>query len=164
MYSKNILNEVETVLKDEGYISNDQFDSVLRYSIIRDPEFTLILGAKLPIKMPMLHKPPIELVSFYPSICIRPRRLDESFITMVRYLASSFKEAMIINLETYKFEFNIDDYKTQISELVQKLYPNQRNFEPEALNSEKEVILTIRNNILRDYDTFENSYMKISQD
>jgi len=164
LYSKNILNEVETILKDEGYISNDEFDSVLRYSIIRDPELTLILGAKLPIKMPMLHKPPIELVSFYPSICIRPRRLDESFMTMVRYLAASFKEAMLIDLEPYKYEFNIDNYQTQISELVQKLYPNQSNFEPEALNSEKEVILTIRNNILRDYDTFEDSYMKVSQD
>lgn len=164
MYSKNILNEVETILKDEGYISNDEFDSVLRYSIIRDPELTLILGAKLPIKMPMLHKPPIELVSFYPSICIRPRRLDESFMTMVRYLAASFKEAMLIDLAPYKYDFNIDNYQTQISELVEKLYPNQSNFDHEALNCEKEVILTIRNNILRDYDTFEHSYMKISQD
>nr|QEE15665.1 hypothetical protein DSAG12_01492 [Candidatus Prometheoarchaeum syntrophicum] len=159
-----MLNEIITILENEGYISNDQFDSVLRYSIIKDPEFTLILGAKLPIKIPILNKPPIELVSFYPSICIRPRRLDDSFLTMVRYLAASFKEAMIINLEPYKYDFNIDNYKSQISELVQKLYPNESNFEPEALKSEKEVILTIRNNILRDYDTFENSYMKISQD
>lgn len=164
MYSKNILNEIKKILEDEGYISNDEFDSVLRYSIIRDPEFTLILGAKLPIKVPILQKPPIELVSFYPSICIRPRRLDESFMTMVRYLSASFKEVMLIDLEPYKYEFNIDNYQTQISELVQKLYPNKSNFEPEALNSEKEVILTIRKNILRDYDTFEDSYMKISQD
>ncbi len=158
-----MLNEIKTILEDEGYKSDDKFTSVLRYSIIREPELTLILGAKLPIKIPILNEPPIELVSFFPSICIRPRRLDESFTTMVMYLAASFKDAML-GLEPYKYDFNIDKYKTQISELVQKLYPNQSNFEPEALNSEKEVILTIRNNILRDYDTFEDSFMKISQD
>ncbi len=163
MYSKNVLNEIEKVLEDEGYKSNDQFTSVLRYSIIKDPELTLILGAKLPIKIPILHQPAIELVSFYPSICIRPRRLDESFTSMVGYLAVTFKEAML-GLDPYKYDFNIDKYKTQISELVQKLYPDQNSFESEALNSEREVILYIRNNILRDYETFEKSYMKISQD
>ena len=66
MYSKNILNEITKVLEDEGYKSNDQFTSVLRYSIIKDPELTLILGAKLPIKIPILNEPAIELVSFYP--------------------------------------------------------------------------------------------------
>ena len=163
MYSKNMLNEIERILEDEGYKSDDQFTSILRYSIIKEPELTLILGAKLPIKIPILHQPDVELVSFFPSIGIRPRRLDDSFLTMVQYLAASFKEAML-GLEPYKFDFNIDKYETNISELVQKLYPNQSNFEPEALKSEKEVILTIRNNILRDYETFENSYMKISQD
>ena len=123
----------------------------------------MILGAKLPIKIPILHQPPIELVSFFPSICIRPRRLDDSFETMVRYLAASFKEAML-NLEPYNYDFNIDKYETQISELVQKLYPNQNSLEPEALNNEREVILAIRNNILRDYDAFEDSFMRISQD
>ncbi len=163
MYSRNNLNEIEKIIQDIGYKSDDQFTSILRYSIIKDPEVTLILGAKLPIKIPILHQPPIELVSFYPSICIRPRRLDDSFEKMVRYLATSFKEAML-DLEPYNYDFNIEKYETQISELVQKLYPNQNVFESGALNSEREVILTIRNNILRDYDTFEKSYMKISQD
>ncbi len=158
-----MINEIEKILEDEGYKPNDHFTSNLRYSIIREPELTLILGAKLSIKIPILHQPPIELVSFYPSICIRPRRLDESILTMVRYLTTSFKDAML-GIDPYKYDFNIDKYEAQISELVQNLYPNQGNFEPEALKSEKEVILTIRNNILRDYDTFENSYMKISQD
>jgi tetratricopeptide repeat protein len=154
---------IKRILEDEGYFSKNNFDLQLRYGLLKEPELTLIFGFKIPINIPILRKPPIELVTFHVSMGIRPRRADQNFETTVRQIAVSLKE-MILKLELYAHDFNFDRYKDQILTQIEKYYPNQEDSAKKTFNNENMLYSYVRDKILRDNSDVKLNNSLISQD
>ncbi len=118
---KNDIERATEIFEQEGFVNSSDIDQNLRFDILKGPEITVILGAKIPIVLPINHKPQIELASFYISLVYRPRRLEED---LSHYMIASFRE--IINaLPPYTHDFNISKYQSQVEDLVAKYYPEE---------------------------------------
>jgi len=94
-FSKNQLLELKKILEKEGFKQNDEENNIFLYSITKEPEYTAIISAKIPIKIPIEFIVPINLVTFQISITIRPRWLDQNFEISIRKLAIGFRDTVI---------------------------------------------------------------------
>lgn len=157
---KDEFKKVEEICQQEGFSQSNNFDKRFRYDIIRDPEYTLILGAKIPVVIPLNHQPPIELVSFYLSFVFRPKRFEEPFI---RYMIASFKE-VVQKIPPYTHDFNIQSVQEKVLSAVQKYYPDENTVEPAVFSSEIPCLNFIRDKILKNPASFEQYIYRLSQD
>ncbi|MHA1746996.1 MAG: tetratricopeptide repeat protein [Promethearchaeota archaeon] len=166
--SRNQIKVVETMLERAGFVPNDSNHANFRYSITREPERTFILGAKLPIMIPIDHTPPVELVAFYISITIRAQWLDENFINLLGTLATQLRTVIetLQKEEPYNFEFNLDSHIQKISLLLEKYYPPIRTLDQKTLSeiSDNEVSMSIRKKVFEDRRSFKENIHKLSRD
>ena len=165
-YSKNQFTSIKQMLKKEGYRPREEVDCLYRYSIPIEPESTFILGAKIPIRVPNESHANVELVSFFISISLRPRWMDQSFEDSIRYIAVALRdmvETMQEN-EPYSYEFNLEPYHTKISQLIRHYYsPNDQSPQSDP-PTESSMNALLRHNVFQNQNTFDECNLVLSKD
>ncbi|WP_371803217.1 tetratricopeptide repeat protein [Candidatus Lokiarchaeum ossiferum] len=165
-FSKNQYMSIKTMLEEEGYRSSNDYNCFLRYSIAKEPETTFILGIKIPIQVPNKVTPKAELVSFYISLSLRPRWLDQSFEDSLRYLAVALRETVqtLLQDEPYRYDFNFVAYQSKITQVIEKFYSS--NDDPTFQDSSDGSIINslLRSNVLQNQHTFDHFNLALSKD
>jgi tetratricopeptide (TPR) repeat protein len=162
-FSENSISKLLTIFEEEGYKSRDYWDDLFRVDYLSRPDTMLFFGTKIPIRLPLRHQPPIEIVSFQLSFGIRPRQTNENAENLCRYLATSFKEA-VIKLPPYTHDFNLGPYEGNLSEYIKRYYPDESVTDPELLQSDRKIALFVRDRILHSPNFPETYTPRLSQD
>jgi hypothetical protein len=162
-YNKIELADIERTLQEEGFKASDNFDNQFRYTLLKDPEPTIFICAKIFINAPIITQPPLELVAFYCCYVFRPRWLDVNFVTLSRALAVSLKETAL-KLPPYPHDFNLEKYRDKITQSLERYFPKQDAVDSIILNSEKNAKQVIRDRILHNQETIEENSVLLSQD
>ncbi len=165
-FSKNQLLELKKILEKEGFKQNDEENNIFLYSITKEPEYTAIISAKIPIKIPIEFIVPINLVTFQISITIRPRWLDQNFEISIRKLAIGFRDTVntLLKEDSYNYEFNFEPFMKDITTIVSKEFSSPNVTYNNSLLKEKEHYLQIRQNILNNKQTFDENNLLLSKD
>lgn len=148
------------ICTQEGFHPSADFNRLFRFDIIKDQEMTFILGVKIPLVMPLAHKPPVELASFYVSMVCRPKRLEEP---LIRYLAASFHE-VVNKLSPYSHDYNLERYKEKINTIIAEYYPDESLFDSNLMLQERKVNSYIRDKSFKDTSRTDITNLKLSQD
>lgn len=154
------------MLEKEGYRSSEDYNCLLRYSIPKEPETTFILGVKIPIQVPNKITAKVELVSFYISVTLRPRWLDQSFEDSLHYLAVAIRDTVqnMLQQEPYQYEFNLDAYQSQIARIVEKFYSTQEIPTSHDTADERTINTFLRSYVLQNQHNFDQFNLALSKD
>ena len=117
--------KIREIFKQNHYSHSNLYSNKFRYSIVNDPDTTIIFGVKIPIELTISFHVPVELVSFYISIAIRPFWIDPPTLSLIDSFTAQFKnlvENTLLQSKAYKYEFHLNEKKEKILELVKKVF------------------------------------------
>ncbi len=162
------LEKLHSIFKSEKYSNSCKYSENFRYSIVTEPDLTIILGVKIPITIPISFHLPVELVSFYITLGIRPFWIDDPTINLLQSFAASFRDYIknnLFQLQPYPYEFNFKDKEDEIKDYLKQLYPlpsdeqqNSKEFDDFLIN------LTIRDNYIKKYLSIDENLKNFSAD
>lgn len=160
--------KIKEILENNHYLNSNLFSAQFRYSIITDPDLTIIFGVKIPIEIPISFHLPVELVSFHISIAIRPFWLDDATLSLIDSFSAQFRnlvENTLFKTKIYNFEFHYEDYEEKIISLLKKYYPEPSiEIVNPAVPEDYLTNLKIRNSYLQKYKDLEKLNEQFSQD
>lgn len=102
------VKEIEKIINSHGFQKKSFYQKYYRFSILTDPELTIILGFKIPIYIPVKSEIPIELVSFKLSFYFRPRWVDQKFEAHLTQFISELMSFFDIFCEEFPFNHNFN--------------------------------------------------------
>ncbi len=144
------VDRIHEILTEQGFRQSANYQNYFRYSILTDPEVSIILGFKLPIYLPVQHTYPIELASFNFSFYLRPRWLDDKFVEhKFRQFVTELVDFYNFLLEEYplNYNFQLSDFESEFLAEISQFLPEIQDFDITDIESESFINQQIRSNV-----------------